>query len=334
MKNTLIPLYFIEYAREYNKSRYVLEKIAYSTYSSDNHHIDMFREYLQILTGHDEIKLQDISVEIIDKYKEYCLSRGNKKESINKKLKPIFKAVEYASINGLIPASVDYAIRSRYFSLRSRKYESKVVEDHIHYLTKEQMQEFVNLYPEVKHDRTREYMDMFMFSFYACGLRFSDILTLEWSHIDWENKQIKKNLFKEKLPHMVPIMDGAMDILKRWYDKFYNDRFVFDLLPASFDLDDVEFLDYKRKSLNRSIHTSLRTLGEKLPTKLSSNLSMHTARHTFVIMALNNGVPIHVLTKLLGHRSVVATEKAYAKFLPINLAEELKIKCNFNFKPQ
>ena len=67
---------------------------------------------------------------------------------------------------------------------------------------------------------------------------------------------------------------------------------------------------------------------------IKKHLTTHTARHTFVIMALNNGIPIHVLTKLLGHRSVVATEKAYAKFLPINLAEELKIKCNFNFKPQ
>ena len=294
----------------------------------------MFSTYVGLLTGRKDLPFSDLCVEIIDKYKEYCLSRGNKKESINKKLKPIFKAVEYASANGLIPASVDYSIRGRYFSMRSRKYESKVPEDNIHYLTKEQIQEFVNLYPVVKHDRTREYMDMFMFSFYACGLRFSDILTLEWNHIDWENRQIKKNLYKEKLPHTVPIMDGAMDILQRWHDKFYNERFVFNLLPASVDLDYVAFLDYKRNSLNRSLHTSLCTLGERLPTKLSSNLSMHTARHSFVVMALNNGIPIHVLTKLLGHRSVVATEKAYAKFLPTSLTEEIMVKCNFDFKPQ
>ncbi len=331
MKNESNAQDFIEYAREYNRSRYTLEKIAYSTYASDDRHIDMFSAYVRILTGSNKLPFQDLSVDLIDKYREYCLSRGNKRESINKKLKPIFKAAEYACINGLIPASVDNAIRGRYFSLRSRKYESKVAQDTIHYLTREQMQEFVNLYHVVKHNRTREYMDMFMFSFYACGLRFSDILTLEWSHIDWDNKQIKKNLYKEKLPHVIPIMGQAMDILNHWHDKFYNERFVFNLLPASFDLDDVAFLDYKRKSINRSLHTSLRTLGEKLPTKLTFNLSMHTARHTFVVMALNRGIPTHALSKLLGHRSIVATEKAYAKFIPTNLSEILS-KCDFNFR--
>ena len=178
---------FIDYALEYNQTCYNLEKLAYSTYNNDRYNIEKFRSYLLLETGEGGVLLCDLSVELFDKYKEFCLKTGNKKQSINKKLKPLFKAVEYAAKNDLIPNKLATNICDGYFNLKSRKYEAKVEEEEIHYLTDGQLQEFADLYNSIKLDRTKEYMDIFLFSFYACGLRFSDLLTLEWEHIDWKN---------------------------------------------------------------------------------------------------------------------------------------------------
>lgn len=177
-----------------------------------------------------------------------------------------------------------------YFDLTKRKYESEVQEEDINYLTEQQLKEFYNLYNRVKHNRTREFMDIFMFSFYSCGLRFSDLLTLEWKHINWINKEIRKNHYKGKTPSTTAVTDAGMEILVNWREKAFNTRFVFDLLSEQFDLDNEADLDMQRKSKNRSLQTSLDELGKKISSKLSSNLSIHVARHTFAVKALNDGV--------------------------------------------
>ena len=320
---------FIEYALDYNQLCYSLEKLAYSTFHNDEYNIEKFRTYYTQESGESVLPLSGITVEVFDRYKAYCLKAGNKKQSINKKLKPLFKAIEYAGKNDLIPSKLATSVCEGYFNLKNRKYEAELDEEDVRYLTMEQLHVFNNLYHKVKHDRTREFIDMFMFSFYSCGLRFSDLLTLEWSHIDWEKKEINKNLYKGKIPHNVPLTDAAMQILTIWKLKGYNDRFVFNLLPKSFDLNDVAELDNQRKSKNRSLQTSLNELGIKMNSNLSFNLSIHVARHTFAVKALNDGVSLHIISRLLGHGSITTTEKVYAKFLPSTITNEVRSKMNY-----
>jgi len=78
------------------------------------------------------------------------------------------------------------------------------------------MKKFVELYPKVRTNRTREIMDMFLFSFHACGLRISDIATLEWSHIDFEKRRMEKKLVKGKNFHEIRLNDEAIAILRKW----------------------------------------------------------------------------------------------------------------------
>ena len=320
---------FIEYALDYNQLCYNLEKLAYSTFHNDEYNIEKFRTYYTQETGENVLPMSEITVEIFDRYKAHCLKSGNKKQSINKKLKPLFKAIEYAAKNDLLSSKLATSIVEGYFNLKSRKYEAELDEEDVRYLTMEQLHVFNNLYHKVKHDRTRDYIEMFMFSFYSCGLRFSDLLTLEWGHIDWEKKEINKNLYKGKIPHNVPLTDAAMQILEIWKNKGYNKRFVFGLLPECFDLNDVAELDNQRKSKNRTLQTSLNELGNKMDSNLPFNLTIHVARHTFAVKALNDGVSLHIISRLLGHGSITTTEKVYAKFLPSTITNEVRSRMNY-----
>ena len=50
---------------------------------------------------------------------------------------------------------------------------------------------------------------------------------------------------------------------------------------------------------------------------------MHVARHSFAVFALNKGLSMTVVSRLLGHGSTDVTEKVYARFLPETLSTEV-----------
>ena len=276
---------FIQYATDYNQQRYDLQKLSYSTYYNGDRYIKKFQRFLAEQTGEGIIYLTDLTIDLIDKYKTFCIKMGNTKEGINKMLTPLIKAAMYASDNGLLSARLSAQIKQSYFDLKVRQYRSEVEDREVRYLTGEQMQQFVDWYPKVKYDRTREIMDMFLFSFYACGLRVSDIVTLEWSHIDWEKREISKNLFKGNKAHEIPLTEAAIEILLRWKSYKKNSRFVFDLLYSGFDLNDEAALKNARLSKNRTLQQSLKEIGKKM--NLPFNLTMHVARHNKNYIYLN-----------------------------------------------
>lgn len=330
-QNDLKKIDFIQYATDYNQQRYDLQKLSYSTYYNGDRYIKKFQRFLAEQTGEGIIYLTDLTIDLIDKYKTFCIKMGNTKEGIDKMLTPLIKAAMYASDNGLLSARLSAQIKQSYFDLKVRQYRSEVEDREVRYLTEEQMLQFVDLYSKVKFNRTREIMDMFLFSFHACGLRVSDIVTLEWSHIDWERQELSKNLVKGKVPHTIPLTDAALEILKQWQEKSLNRRFVFNLLDSTFDTSDAALLDKKIKSKNRILQTSLNEVGNKMG--LPFHLSMHVARHTFAVMALNRGVTIHMISRLLGHSSILTTEKVYAEFLPDTITQEVKNKLSFGYIP-
>ena len=109
-------------------------------------------------------------------------------------------------------------------------------------------------------------------------------------------------------------MGGAQDVLM-------NRAGAVEPGPEDLDLDDSEALYKARNTATKNINQSLAVVGEQL--KFSINLSMHVARHTFAVFALNNGLSMSVVSRLLGHGSTDITERVYAKFLPETLASEV-----------
>ena len=96
------------------------------------------------------------------------------------------------------------------------------------------------------------------------------------------------------------------------------------LRPTSFDLNDEAELKRQRINRNTPIKTSLHEIGRKLDLPFS--LSFHVARHTFAVLSLNrdkNPLSVHVISRLLGHSSLLVTEKVYARFLPKTLEQDL-----------
>ncbi|MBO8483669.1 MAG: tyrosine-type recombinase/integrase [Bacteroidetes bacterium] len=331
---------FIRYAIDYAKTRYETNKIGYSTYYNQGLYLEKLRRYVvEEINGEAFLPMSEVTPELLDKYKAYRMKHiGN--ETMNKELAPILKAIEYAVQNGLMDTRMLSLVTGGYVETKQRSYTGEIDEqgNNVHFLTREQMSRFVELYPKVKYERTREIMDMFLFAFHACGLRVSDIATLEWAHIDFDSATMKKTLVKAKNFHEVHLNATAIQILRKWQNKGYNPRFVFNLLPKEFkftDKDNQELCDKELKmkinSKNRTIGQSLREIGLKIGVE-GFNLSMHVARHTFAVYALNPPInmSLHLVSRLLGHSSITATEKNYAKFLPETISEEVESRLQFS----
>ena len=179
-------------------------------------------------------------------------------------------------------------------------------------LSKEQMLSLLEYYKTCLEPRRKEFLEMFLFAFHACGLRVVDVMTLQWKHIDFSRKELRKIMIKTNKRHVIPLTEPALHILHRWQDNLVKD---------DLDLDDAEALYKSRNNATKCINQSLAVVGEQIG--LPFTLSMHVARHSFAVFALNKGLSMSVVSRLLGHGSTDVTEKVYAKFLPETLSAEV-----------
>ena len=313
---------FAEFVLERLESEYSRHKIGRSRYKNGICCMNVFTTFLRATNQgtyeKDKIYVGDITPELIDGYITWRRDiRQNGDETINHSLTPILKACSYAAELGMIEQSVNARIQDIMIvtkpslSDEESEFDGKA-------LTKEQMDALLEYYKNCKEPRRKEFMEMFFFAFHACGLRIVDVMTLQWGH---EKKELRKIMIKTSKRHVIPLTEPALKILRKWQEKRVGCRYVFDLVNDNLDLNDEEALYKARINATKCIGQSLAVVGEQLEFPFS--LSMHVARHTFAVMALNKGLSMSVVSRLLGHGSTDITEKVYAHFLPETLSAEM-----------
>ncbi len=328
---------FVEFVKTHLSSKLNLNKIGQSRYENGVSAMKIFQEFLKAkgkgTYKSDSIYLGEISGDLLDEYITYRKDvKGNKASTINHSLTPIISACEQACRRGYISESVFADIEEKRIVdvATDDKFDGK-------FLSKEQLKQLVNFYTEDTETRRKEYIEMFLFAFHAGGLRIIDILTLEWKHIDFEKREMKKVLIKtakyQKQRHLIPLTDSAIKILQKWKDMGRTKRYVFDLLADSVDVANQATLYDKRNSVTRKVNQALHVVGEKI--KLPFSLTFHVARHSFAINALNDEthpLDMYQVSRLLGHASTAVTEKVYADYTREFLGDKLR-ELNFNFVP-
>lgn len=328
---------FVEFVKTHLSSKLNLNKIGQSRYENGVSAMKIFQEFLKAKEKGtykpDSIYLGEISGDLLDEYITYRKDvKGNKASTINHSLTPIISACEQACRRGYISESVFADIEEKRIVdiATDDKFDGK-------FLNKEQLKQLVNFYTEDTEIRRKEYLEMFLFAFHAGGLRIIDIITLEWKHIDFEKREMKKVLIKtakyQKQRHLIPLTDSAIKILHKWKDMGRTKRYVFDLLTDSVDVTNQTTLYEKRNSVTRKVNQALHVVGEKI--KLPFSLTFHVARHSFAINALNDEthpLDMYQVSRLLGHASTAVTEKVYADYTKEFLGDKLR-ELNFNFVP-
>ena len=314
----MIATDYIQWATNYYQHRYDVCEIAWNTYYNTMSSIRSFNRFC------DELKKGDVEADekLFTAYRTWCIDKGNKPSTINQKLIPLLSGIKRVEGN----KSLD----KLYYDHHPRRYgAAKDDSMTVRYLTDYQLRQLLQYYQSIPEGREKECLELFLFSFHTCGLRVSDIITLEWRHINFQLETLSKMMVKTKGIITLPLSKTALEILLKRKALGRGRRFVFGLLPDSFDITDAAALSQSIDHKNRYIREILNRVGQRL--SIPFPLGMHVARHTFAVMALNEAdVNVHMISRLLGHSSVSVTEKVYAKFLLSTLSKELRSRLSFS----
>ena len=316
---------FVEFTLERLSADYARNRIGRSRYENGRSCMNIFRAFLratrQATCGNDSVYVGDVTPELLDSYISWRREvKQNTDATINHSLTPILKASAYACEMNLMEPAINARIQDMRIITKASLSEEESEFDGKS-LTKEQMLALMEYYKTCPEPRRKEFLEMFFFAFHACGLRVVDVMTLQWNHINFERRELRKIMIKTNKRHVIPLTDPALRILRQWQEKRAGCRYIFNLVKEILELDDEEALYKTRNNATKCINQSLAVVGEHIG--LPFNLSMHAARHTFAVFALNKGLSMSVVSRLLGHGSTDVTEKVYARFLPETLSAEV-----------
>lgn len=134
---------------------------------------------------------------------------------------------------------------------------------------------------------------------YATGLRVSEIINLDFTNIDMEEK-IVRCYGKGNKERIVPIGDVALKYLDI-YLTYYRDK-----LKKKRNCDKL-FLNNHGNALTRQ--GFLKILKAIAYDKgITKNISPHTLRHSFATHLLNNGADLRSIQMMLGHNNLSTTQ--------------------------
>lgn len=306
---------FSAYASDLLEKQYSRKKIRISTYKNSATIINQFRKFMDS-NNISEIFIGDITENLVRDFIAWGLERGRKTVTIEKYLETVCKICRQATADGLLPKESLQAIADITLD--------KCIDDNTHrkikYLSTNETSELVKLGYKLANPKQYAVLDMFLFAYYACGMRISDIITLRWCDIDLNKKELDKIQVKTRGRNIIPLTDEALEILRRWQGQ--HEVFVFGLLPDDFNLMDEEMLRTRRNSITSFINKSLEIIAKK--AGLDKKVSFHMARHSWAVAALEQGMSISMISSLLGHTSTTITEKVYAEFRQEAKAEAVR----------
>lgn len=240
--------------------------------------------FIQYQYNKNDMEFEDINFKFVTNYEHYLkIIRKCQHNTTMKYIKNFGKIIRLAISEEII----------HHNPLDKFKVTFKQVNREV--LTHEEIKRLNDL--KITDQRLDRVRDLFLFCIYT-GLAFIDMKGLRMKDIIQDSdgtKWIKGTRTKTEISFMIPLMDVPLKLI----DKHSNDpRREKDgiVIPAL---------------TNQKYNAYLKELA--VMARINKNLTSHIARHTFATtITLNEGVPLEVVSKMLGH-SNTRTTQLYAK---------------------
>jgi integrase/recombinase XerD len=241
----------------------------------------------------ETVYLQDIDSDFVYEFKNFLINdRKNATNTIARCISQFRSVVRRAIKKKIIEADPFEDVKIEY------DYTKKPT------LSSEDIVKLERLYQaQLLRPALQEGLRILLFSCYT-GMPYGEIKKLAWEDIeiykveDIEVKCISQKRQKTKIAFFVPLIPRAEKLLPEKTDK----ENVFKLPPGH--------------RLNEAIVEVLTLIG------FTKRFSIHSARHTFATIAVNEGIPMHVVKQVLGHSKIEMTEH-YSQLQNITIIKAL-----------
>lgn len=234
----------------------------------------------------------------------------NKTNTVHATLKVIRKLINCAIREELFPYDKNPFLRYKL------KWENVRKE----FLTEGELRslELLDLVPGSRKDTHR---NMYVFACYTGGLRISDVLQLRWKNFDGE--KILTQTQKTNSTLSIKLPSKALDILQQYKKEDSSpEHFIFPIFNNETDYSDKRVLFRAISSATAYTNTDLKDFVKMLG--LSKHIHFHTSRHTWATRALQKGMRIEYVSKLMGHSNVKVTQ-SYAKIVNEELDKAMAV---------
>ncbi|HCE53825.1 MAG TPA: recombinase [Lutibacter sp.] len=297
IKGKEVPNFF-EYALKQLEK--IKKTLSYSTYISYSTHINKLETY----NKSKDLYFDEITVEFLNNYKFYLGNTLKNNETTQRHSIIVLGTIFRHAIKEDVIAETMYPFNKLTLKFSAAKRL---------FLNKAQIDDLTNLNLG-ENKKSILWRDLFLFSIYAGGLRFSDVLEMQYSNYNQAESKINKLIRKTGRMHQFKIGKVAIDILEKYHKKdAKHDDYLFPILQNKEGYEKFESIRYSETAkYNKLANSHLKSMGEKL--KLPFGLSFHLSRHTFATNALNNGMRIEHVSKLMDH-SDIGTTQIYAKII-------------------
>lgn len=186
------------------------------------------------------------------------------------------------------------------------------------------------------------YYNMFALAL-ETGMRIGELCALTWDDIDFENKMLRVNntlcYFSKDGQYVfeihetktisgkrkIPLTEKAIRILRK--QRLKKQEIIFKNGVAPEEYENLVFVTNKNMPTQEFLVTQcisriIARIQKDYPD--FERLTPHTFRHTFATRALENGMKIKTLSKLLGHKDIQLTYNTYCHVTEDTLIEEMK----------
>lgn len=252
----------------------------------------------KFLDGSD-IRMPEIDLRFIRRYEDFLYNNGVAENTVSYYLRNLRTLYNQAVVDGYHP-------HGEYPFVKAQTRPAKTVK---RALSREDLQALANLKledaPELKFAR-----DLYLFSFYAQGMAFVDIVLLKKSDI--YNGVLTYSRHKSKQFIRIAVTPQMQELM----DKYETEgKYVF---PIIRDNSSSEYTQY-RLALGR-INRHLKRIAGMIDVKIP--LTTYTARHTWATLARDCGAPVSVISAGLGHTSEEMT-RIYLKEFDVSQLDKV-----------
>jgi site-specific recombinase XerD len=267
----------------------------------------------------DSLYFDDINVSLIRDFHQHLLSYCNNHiNTVNATLKVIRRLLIEAVAEGLMPFE-----KNPFNKIKLKGQSTKqtfLLDDELELLEKLELP---------KDSQLNHHRNLYIFSAYACGIRISDLLMMRCKNVCGDRLyfQIRKNkdcLGLKMPPKAQKILDNYRNLAqsRNCETVLDPDAFIFPLLHVLPSETDRTKIHNAISSATAYTNKDLKKLRAR--AGLSKHFSFHSSRHSWAVRALQKGMRIEYVSRLMGHASVKNTE-IYAKILDSELDKAMDI---------
>ncbi|WP_445749623.1 tyrosine-type recombinase/integrase [Polaribacter sp.] len=268
-----------------------VKQVSVEKYNQSLVHI---KSFLKFKFNKRDYLLKDLKLNFLLEFEYYL--KTEKKFSSN----TVYKTIQRLRRVVRVSVGAEFLLKDPFILHKAKKPKKEVI-----YLNESELKNLVNY--KFSQERLQFVNDLFIFCCYT-GLGFQEMKNLQSNHI------IKSS-------------DGnlCIDMLRQKTDK----KIYIPLLPKAIYLLEKygggNIKNFKKFPTisNQKFNSYLKEIADILG--LQKNLTHHIARKTFATtVLLSNGVPMEIVSELLGHSNMNITQAHYGKIVKSKISDEMK----------